>query len=128
MKVVYLIQTYRNPEQIYRLVRIIKQSSPNSYVLISHDFTGCNLSPAPLRELSGVELIKTQIKGRRGQFSLVQTYLDAINWLFSRNVKFDWLCYLSSQDYPTQHLSKIEKFLTETSYDGFLEYFDAFSS
>jgi hypothetical protein len=127
MKVVYLIQTYRNPEQIYRLVRIIKQSSPNSHILISHDLGGCDLSPAPLRNLSGVELIKTKSKVRRGRFSLAQVYLDAISWLFNHNVEFDWLCYLSGQDYPTQPLLKIEKFLAETSYDGFLEYFDALS-
>jgi hypothetical protein len=125
MKVIYLIQTHKNPEQIYRLVQIIKKSAPASYILVSHDFTTCNLDITPLQSLPGVDVIKRDARGVRGDFSLVQAYLDAVDWLFSRNIEFDWLINLSGQDYPTQPLSRIEKFLAETKYDGFLNYFDA---
>jgi hypothetical protein len=125
MKVCYLIQTHKNPEQIYRLVKIIKKSSPGAYILVSHDFTSCNLDTAPLQHLQGVEVLS--VEGGRGSFVLVQRYLDAVNWLLSRNIDFDWLINLSGQCYPTQPLSQIEKFLAETSYDGFTEYFEVFS-
>ena len=127
MKVLYLIQTYRNPEQIYRLVQILKKSSPTSQILVSHNFTTCNLDTTLLKNLSGVEVLRLRDKGGRGTFSLIQGYLDAIDWLFSHNTEFDWLINLSGQDYPTQPLSQIEKFLAETKYDGFLKYFEAFS-
>ena len=65
--------------------------------------------------------------GGRGNFSLLQAYLDAIDWLFRENIDFDWLINLTGQDYPTQPVSQIEKELTQTSYDGFIEYFDVFS-
>jgi hypothetical protein len=125
MKVCYLLQTHKNPDQIYRLIRIIKKSSSDSQVIVSHDFTNCNLDVAALQDLSGVQLIPG--KGGRGDFSIVQGYLDAVDWLLSRNIEFDWLINLTGQDYPTQPLSQIEKFLAETHYDGFLEYFEVFS-
>ena len=125
MKVLYLIQTHKNSEQIYRLVQTIKKSSPGSYILVSHNFTSSNLDVAPLRNLPDVEVISA--KGGRGDFSLMQGYLDAVDWLFSHNTQFDWLINITGQDYPTQPLTRIDKFLAETKYDGFLEYFESFS-
>ncbi len=125
MKVLYLIQTYKNPEQIYRLVQTIKKSSPGSYILVSHNFTASNLDLASLRKLLEVEVISA--KGGRGDFSLMQGYLDAVDWLLSHNAEFDWLINITGQDYPTQPLACIDKFLAETNYDGFLEYFEPFS-
>ncbi len=127
MKVLYLIQTFKAPEQIYRLVQIIKKSSPGAYVLVSHDFTTCDLDITLLQNLPGVEVLRLSGKGGRGDFSMLQGYLDAVDWLFSHNTAFDWVINLSGQDYPTQPLPQIEKFLAETKYDGFLEYFDPLS-
>lgn len=127
MRILYLIQTFKNQEQIYRLVQIIKKSSPESIVLISHDFTASDLAIGPLINLSEVEILRLNGKGGRGDFSMIQGYLDALEWAFSHNIEFDWLINLSGQDYPTQPLPLIEKFLAETEYDGFLQYFDALS-
>jgi hypothetical protein len=122
MKACYFIQSHKNPEQIYRLVRTIKKSSPTSQVLVGHDFTSCHLDMTPLADLSEVDLLRGDIFSRRGEFSLLQPYLNAINWLFEHNSNFDWLIYLSGQDYPTQPLSQVEAFLSQTKYDGFMQY------
>lgn len=126
MKVLYLIQSFKAPEQIYRLVQIIKKTSLGSHIVVSHDFTACDLDITPL-QVPGVEVLALSGKGGRGDFSMLQGYLDALDWLFSHNTDFDWVINLSGQDYPTQPLPQIEKFLAATKYDGFLEYFDAFS-
>jgi Core-2/I-Branching enzyme len=121
----YLIQTHNNPDQIYRLVRQIKTSSENALVLISHDFTNTHLDIAPLEDLSNIHLLERHKKAKRGDFSLIQPYLEAVDWLFERQYDFDWLIYLSEQDYPCQPTSEIEKFLEETKYDGFIQYWNA---
>lgn len=126
MKVCYLLQTHRNPDQIYHLVRTIKKLSPHSQILISHDVSGCHLDKSALETFAGVRVLFSQ--GGRGDFSIVQAYLDAVAWLLARNIDFDWLINLTGQDYPIQPLSQIENFLAETSYDGFLEYFEVFSN
>jgi len=125
MKVCYFIQTHKNPEQIYRLVNVIKKSSPNSYVLVSHNYNSCYLDSTPLENLSGVKVISNYV--RLADFSVVQAYFDAIQWLFDNNIEFDWLINLTGQDYPTQPLSKFEKIFANTSFDGFIEYFEALS-
>ncbi len=123
MKVLYFIQSHKNPEQINRLVHTIRKSSPDSYILVSHDFRACDLDVTPLRNLAGVEVISGI--GGRVDFSIIQGYLNAVDWLFSHNIEFDWLINLSGQDYPTQPLPQIERFLEQTKYDGFLDYFNA---
>lgn len=126
VRVCYFIQSHKNPKQIYRLVDTIKKSETDSLVIVSHDFSSCNLDVATLNNLPGVQVLSGRVI--RGDFSIVQEYLDTVDWLLSHNIDFDWLINLSGQDYPTQPLSQIEKFLAETSYDGFIEYFEVFSA
>jgi hypothetical protein len=125
MRVCYLIQTHANPQQILRLVSTIRQSSDRAFILISHDSTNCQLPPELFQQWGDVAVIEA--KGGRGDFAIVQSYLNAVEWLLDRNVQFDWLTNLSGQDYPIKSLKCIEQFLTETKYDGFLQWFDVLS-
>jgi hypothetical protein len=125
MKVCYLLQTHKEPDQIDRLVRRIKSLSPNAQVLVSHDFSNCDLKRSTFEDLSDVDIIAS--RGGRGNFAIVQSYLDAIKWLLDSGSDFSWLINLSGQDYPIQPLSEIEKFLLQTNYDGFVHHFEVFS-
>lgn len=127
MKICYLIQSHTDPEQIYRLVRTIQQSSTDAKIVLSHHFSSCNSCNLDVNKLkkSGVKVLSGQ--GGRGDFVVVQSYLNAIKWLIKHQINYDWLIYLSGQDYPIQPVSETEKFLTTTAYDGFLEYFEVFS-
>jgi hypothetical protein len=127
MRVCYFIQSHKNPEQVCRLVRSIKISSPSSQVLISHDFSTSYLDLSCLGEFSGIDLIKRNQPAARGDSSILKIYLNAINWLFENNSEFDWLICLSGQDYPTQPVSEIEDFLYKTEYDAFMGYWNIFS-
>ncbi|GAA6614598.1 beta-1,6-N-acetylglucosaminyltransferase [Scytonema sp. NUACC26] len=126
MRVCYLIQSHKNPEQIYRLVNTIKKTSPESIIIVSHDFSSSQLDEKQLNHLPEVYLVSGL--GGRGNFSIIEGYLNAIDWLFKNKIEFDWLTNLSGQDYPTQHLSEINNFLSNTYYEGFLEYFKVFST
>lgn len=127
MKVCYFIQTHKCPEQIYRLVRTIKKSSPNSIILLNHNFRSSPLDLSPIEDLSNFHLLTNQEPLVRANFSCqIQPYLNAINWLFEKNCEFDWLINLTGQDYPTQPISEIEDFLAKTDSDGFIRYWDVF--
>jgi Core-2/I-Branching enzyme len=124
MKVCYLIQSHMNPEQIYRLIDVIKKSSLEGQIIVSHNFSCCELDVKNLQK-PNVQVLRG--KGGRGDFMLLQSYLNAIKWLIDNQINYDWLIYLSGQDYPIKPISNIENFLAETNYDGFLEYFNVFS-
>ncbi len=120
MKICYLIQTYKNPQQIYRLIDTIKTASPDSVIIAIHDFTHCHLDLAQLKNSLGVQIFES--RGGRADFSLMQGYLDAVDWLLRNQIEFDWLINLTGQDYPIQPIEQIESFLAQTSYDGFIGY------
>lgn len=69
MKVCYFIQTHKNPEQIYRLVRIIKHSSPTAKILINHNFEHSYLDISPIKNLLDVHLLKNDFRLIRANFS-----------------------------------------------------------
>lgn len=125
MKICFLIQTYKNPEQIYRLVRNIKISSPNSIIILSHNPAYCTLDMSRLKQYSEIHLFNV-ITGR-GDFSILREYLSTINWILSKNLEFDWFVNLTGQDYPTQPISELENLLSRTSYDAYIQYFKVFS-
>ncbi len=125
MNICYLIQSHRNPDQLERLVRCIKRQSKESIVLITHDFSSSVLDIQRFEKIPGVYLFATH--SQRGDFSIVQAYLDAVRWLVRSGLAFDWVVNLSGQDYPTQPLARLDKFLTESDQDAYMENFQAFS-
>ncbi|MEA5592808.1 beta-1,6-N-acetylglucosaminyltransferase [Rivularia sp. UHCC 0363] len=125
MKICYVIQTHQNAEQIYRLVDRIQKSKIENQIIISHDFGKCDLDEVGFQNL-GIKVLKNN-GGKRGDFFVIKSYLNAIKWLIDNRVEYDWLIYLSGQDYPIKPIAEIEHFLSETNYDGFMEYFDVFS-
>ncbi|MEM7712551.1 MAG: beta-1,6-N-acetylglucosaminyltransferase [Cyanobacteria bacterium P01_A01_bin.68] len=125
MKACYLILSHKNPQQIYRLISIIKAASPDCYIILSHDSRNCDVDVSRLEKIPGVRV--QFATADRGDFSLVQNYMSAVDWLVNNNIDFDWLIKLSAQDYPTRPISEIEYSLSKTQYDGFMEYFKVFS-
>ncbi|MGH3321233.1 MAG: hypothetical protein ACRDN9_13870 [Streptosporangiaceae bacterium] len=118
MRVCYHLQTHRLPDQVLRLVRLIKRGSPDSLVLISHDTAGGPLDPAPLVSMPGVHVFHD--RGGYGDFSHVRRYLDAVDWLDARGVAYDWMVNLTGQCYPIRPIEEMEGALATTWADGFL--------
>ncbi|HEY9301927.1 MAG TPA: beta-1,6-N-acetylglucosaminyltransferase [Phormidium sp.] len=124
-KILYLIITYTNPEQVLRLVKAIKSGSPESQVVIHHDYTNSKyyLSASLFEQFQEVYVLKNYVPVQWGHISWVQAVLCGISWAIENYLKFDWLVLLSGQDYPIQPIQKTEKFLEDTQYDGFMEHF-----
>jgi hypothetical protein len=123
MRFCYHVQSHRSPEQLTRLVHAVKRSSPNSVVHVSHDAKGAQLDVAELQSLPDV--VVQHHDGGYGDFSHVDRYLSAVNWLQSEGVKVDWMVYITGQDYPLRPLRACEAELADSGADGFMEYWDA---
>ena len=119
VKVVYLVLTHTNPEQILRLVKSLSNGNSASHIVIHHNYSCSDLCTDPFERFNNVHLVEDPVCVRWGEFSLTQAVLHSIEWI-SRKFKFDWLVFISGQDYPVQSIREIEKFLNTTNYDGFI--------
>lgn len=124
MRFCYHIQSHRSPEQLTRLVHAVKRYSPNSVVHISHDLAGTRLDLTELRSLPDVAVQFHE--GGYGDFSHVDRYMAAVDWLNAEGVQVDWLVNITGQDYPLRPLHDAEDELVKSGADGFMEYWDAF--
>ncbi len=118
----YLVQSHCDPEQVLRLVRTVKRSSPEALVLVVHDGRTVELDPAPFRKLQGVEVLVRRDRVARGEWSVLSPLLAGLKELAGWS--FDWLVYLSGQDYPVRPLADFEAELATTPYHGFLTWWD----
>lgn len=127
--VCYFIQSHRDPEQIYRLVRTLREGSPAARIVVQHNFAASPLDWAPLAGLRETHLLKTSQPQVRSDFSCqVQPYLDLIDWLDTHGHVYDWLVNLTAQDYPVRPIEEIEAHLESSGSDGFIRYWDVLSS
>jgi hypothetical protein len=122
--VVHFLQTHNRPAQVARLVRVITEGSPDAIVIISHDEAGPALDVAGLRALGNVHVMLN--RGGYGDFSHLDRYFGAIDWLDANGIDYDWLENLTGQDYPLRPIGEIEDTLATTDCDGFLQYSPVF--
>jgi hypothetical protein len=123
VKVLYLIASHQHPEQLVRLVRALHPDGSNSQVVIHHDRAQSPLDPSLFTDFTNVHILEKTIAVQWGEFSMVEMELHCIDWIIQHQLEFDWLVFLSGQDYPIQPIGQIEHFLETTQYDGFMEYF-----
>lgn len=118
----FLIQSHRNPNQIRRLVGLLREGCPSSHVVISHDDRSPPLSPSLFGNDERVHL--TTGRGGRGDFQIVDGYLAALRFIREREIDYDWLVNLSGSDFPAISLRRLAGELATTQTDGFLHHFD----
>jgi len=128
VRVAYLIQSHREPTQLLRLVAALKRGSPLCWVLVAHDTTGAACDPAALASWSGVFFLPVRGPCQRGRLSLLDPWLGGVARLRELGLDYDWLVYLSAQDYPVQPLARSEAFLAASESDGYLRFWRALAA
>lgn len=122
MEQLFLIQSHKEPQQLARLVRLLRRGSLDCQVLVSHDFRA---TPLPLSTFGGDSRVHViDGKGGRGDFEIVDGYLSALRWARD-HIDYDWVTNLSGQDYPVSSLAGFTADLHTAEHDGFLHHFDA---
>jgi hypothetical protein len=106
-------------------VRALARGASDGFVLVGHDEGAGHCTAAELRAALGVPVFSLRERARRGYFSIVAPYFEALAWLAREGVEFDWLVYLSGQDYPTQPIAALERKLAAEGRDGYLRHWRA---
>ena len=122
MVVAYVITSYKNPAQTTRLACKLAARSSSSFVFIHHDYSVSHLRCDFFKAVPNVEIIPYSVNVEWGDISMVQMMLHCMEYVLSKKPNFDWIVFISGQDYPIQSVSEIEGFLAATEYDGFLTY------
>jgi hypothetical protein len=123
-RVCYYIQCHKRPAQILRLVRLLKEGSPQCFVLIHYDDSVAKLDPEMFAAFTDVHVVNGP--GGYGDFTHMDRYLAAIDWLDASGVEYDWLHNMTGQDYPLRPISEIEQFLADSTCDGYMQYAPVF--
>jgi hypothetical protein len=124
VRVAYFVQTHRAPKQVYRLLAALRRGSPEAVLVVGHDATAPSLDERTLARL-GAWAFRPHDRPRRGYWSLFAPYPAAVELLDREGVGYDWLVYLSGQDYPVRPLADSEAHLAASELDGYLTWIDA---
>jgi hypothetical protein len=114
--VAYLVLSHTLPEQVLRLVRTLRDLSPDSPVLVHHNPRFTQLDATPLGATM-VDPLPVVDWGRRSQLEMLLRGLATA----LRTADWDWLTVVSGQDYPVRPPAAIARDLAATAYDGFVE-------
>jgi hypothetical protein len=115
MTVVYIVLSHRDPEQVLRLVRALREG-PAARVLVRHDPRGARLYGSDL-DAAGGEAIEDDIAFEWACWPHVEVVLAALREAVARHDP-DWALILSGQDYPLRPLADIEAELGAGLLDG----------
>jgi hypothetical protein len=118
-RVLYLILSHTNPEQLVRLVSVLREGSAGP-IVVHHHVAGAPLAASALRQVPDARLVPWTEPVRWGDFSVLRRMVAALAWAV-RYVEYDWLVLLSGQDYPVRPLSELERTLAQAGCDAFLE-------
>ena len=116
MRVAYLVLSHRNPEQVLRLVRALRQG-PAAEVLVRHDQRRSPLSPADV-EATGARPVEDGIEVEWAAWSHVEVMLAGLRR--AARLEPDWTLVLSGQDYPLRPMTEIEAGLAASEADAML--------
>lgn len=122
----YLVTAHSNPSQVSRLLRALLAASPEGRVLLHMDSSN---EPPPAQDFAEEPRVlfhPCPRPVRWGDFSLVEAVLDAASWART-HAPFDWLVWISGQDYPLGPLRDFEEMLARGRADAWLRHFPGYT-
>lgn len=123
MKLAYIILAHKNPEQLTRLIARLNTETASFFVHIDQA-TNEDTYAQMVKQLSflpNVYFLK-RYHTYWGSFNLVKATFEGIKEIFKIPVDFDYVMFLSGQDYPIKSNAQIEQFLSKNLGKEFIEY------
>ena len=117
MTIAYLVVSHHDPQQVLRLVRVLREG-PSSEVVVRHDLRSSWLDAVAVEDAGG-RLLHDGMDIEWGSSSYLGVLLHGLEWVDSR-LDADWTVVLSGQDYPLRPLAEVESFLANTRHDALL--------
>jgi hypothetical protein len=117
MNLVYLVVSHRNPDQVLRLVRALREG-PSGTVAVRHDQRRSRLDAGAL-EQAGAIALADDVEVEWGGWSHLRMLIEALEQI-AAELDPDWLMVLSGQDYPLRPHDEVEERLATAGHDAFI--------
>lgn len=123
MKLAYIILAHKNPEQLTRLIDRLNTETASFFVHIDQA-TNEDTYAQMVKQLSSLPNVYFLKRYHTywGSFNLVKATFEGIKEIFKIPVDFDYVMFLSGQDYPIKSNAQIEQFLSKNLGKEFIEY------
>ena len=115
--IAFLVISHRNPEQVLRLVRALREGE-DTVVFIHHDQRRRPLDPEACRAAGG-ELVDYGLTVEWGNAAYAEMLLAGLRDLAER-IDPDWTAVVSGQDYPLRPVPEFERHLAQTPHHALL--------
>jgi len=119
MRVAYLVTSYRPPRQLLRLLGTLRRAQPESPLVVHHDRFRTVWGTDLVAPIGGVDVLTNDTPVTWGDFSIVDVTWKTLTWMVEHR-DFDWVIFLSEQDYPIAPLESLEARLEGSDVDAFV--------
>jgi hypothetical protein len=120
VQVAYLVTSYRPPQQLLRLLRTLRRAQPEAPIVVHHDRFRSTWNVDLVAPIGGVHVRTSDMPVEWGDFSIVSALWTTLSWMVE-HLDFDWVVFLTEQDYPIAPLGQLEQRLSASGVDAFLE-------
>jgi hypothetical protein len=122
MRIAHLILTYTNPYQTERIIKNMWHADFDFYIHVDKKF---DIKPHLfLKEIPNVYFIYDRMEVKWAAFSTVLATFNCIRKIVETGVKYDFINFLSGQDYPLKSASELRDFFFQNIGKEFLSYRD----
>lgn len=122
MRVAHLILTYTNPRQTERMIRQLAHENFDFYIHVDKKF---DINPHLFMEaLPNVYFINNRVDVKWAGYSTVVATFECIKEIVATGIEYDFINFLSGQDYPIKSADQINNFFEENRGKEFLSYRD----
>ncbi len=116
----FVIVTYKQPEQILRLVHTLNRVYGDPPIAVHHDFGQCD--PGVASFPANVAFVRPNVATGWGTFGVAEGTVRALQILYGSGEGPRWFTLLSSCDYPLQPAARVLADLDRGNYDAHIDH------
>lgn len=122
MRIAHLILTYTDPYQTERIIKNMWHADFDFYIHVDKKF---DIKPHLfLNKIHNVYFIYNRVEVKWAGFNTVVATFKSIEEIVDTKIKYDFINFLSGQDYPLKPASELREFFLENVGKEFLSYRD----
>jgi hypothetical protein len=124
IKLAYIVTAHKDPEQLVRLIERLNSAGTQFFVHVDRrtDETTYRQMVKAIGHLPNVRFLKRYKCYRSSAFGIVQALFEGFDAAFTCGAAFDYLLYITSQDYPIKTNSQIRAVLQNAAGYSFLSH------